>query len=131
MKRPIILIRDSRGAAVVEFALAVPVLITFVWGLFQLCLVFMADAGMQHALGEAARLATIYPTPSDDVLKAKITSTKFGPNVGGTWAQPVVGNAAADGSKTITVTYTQPLNFLFFQGPNVTMTRSKTIFISK
>ena len=121
--------RDERGAAVVEFAMSVPILISFIWGLFQLSLVFLADAGMQHALGEAARLATIYPTPTDDALKAKITAKKFGPG-NGTWGVPSIVDGG-DGSKTITVTYTQPMDFLFFEGPDVQLTRSKKLFTSE
>ncbi len=52
------LVRDQRGAGVVEFAIALPVLITMIWGVFQIGLVMQANAGMQHALGEAARYAT-------------------------------------------------------------------------
>lgn len=123
------LIRDDRGAAMVEFAMSVPVLITFIWGIFQLSLVFEADAGMQHALGEAARLATIYPTPTDDSIKSRITEKKFGVQ-NGTWAEPsIVDNG--DGSKTISVTYSQPLDFLFFEGPDVSLTRTKKVFMSE
>ncbi|HWJ58498.1 MAG TPA: TadE/TadG family type IV pilus assembly protein [Sphingomicrobium sp.] len=121
--------RDERGAAIVEFALSVPILITFIWGVFQLSLVFEADAGMQQALGEAARNATIYPTPTDATIKSKITAKKFGVQ-NGTWAEPSIVDGG-DGSKLITVSYSQPLDFLFFEGPDVTLTRSKKVFLSK
>ena len=51
--------RDEQGAAAVEMALALPVLIIFIYGIFQIGMVMAASAGMQHALGEGARLATI------------------------------------------------------------------------
>jgi Flp pilus assembly protein TadG len=124
------LLRDNRGAAMVEFAMSVPILITFIWGIFQLSLVFEADAGMQHALGEAARMATIYPTPSDDEILNKITDKKFGLQ-NGTWSTPQIEDDAAEAAKIITVTYSQPLDFLFFEGPDVTLTRSKKIFLSQ
>ena len=51
---------NERGAAAVEFALSVPVLVSMIWGIFQLALLFEANAGIQHALGEGARYATLY-----------------------------------------------------------------------
>ena len=81
------LFADSAGAAAMEFALAVPVLIAFIWGIFQVGMLYHANAGMQHALGEAARYATLFPTPTDTQIQAKITSAKFGVG-GGTWGTP-------------------------------------------
>ena len=118
------------GAAAIEFALAVPVFVSMIWGLFQIGLLYEANAGVQHALGEAARYATIFPTPTDTQLQTKITSTKFGV-ANGTWGTPVISALdTTDNSKTITVTYSQPTDFLFFQGPNVTITRSKRVYLS-
>ena len=118
------------GAAAVEFALAVPVFVSMIWGLFQLGLLYEANAGVQHALGEAARYATIFPTPTDTQLQDKITSSKFGV-ANGTWGTPEISAIdTIDNSKIITVTYTQGTNFLFFRGPNVTITRSKKIYLS-
>ena len=57
--------RDEGGAAALEFALAFPVLISIIYGIFMIGMVFMASAGLQHALGEAARYATLFPTPTD------------------------------------------------------------------
>jgi Flp pilus assembly protein TadG len=124
------LLRNSRGAAALEFAIAVPALIVMIWGLFQVALMFQANAGIQQALGEAARAATIFPTPTDTQLQAQITSHKFG--VGnGTWATPTITTNAGAGTKTITVSYSQPTDFLFFQGPSITITKSKVVYLSQ
>ena len=45
--------RNQRGAAVIEIAIALAVLITFIYGIFQMGTLYQANAGMQHALGEA------------------------------------------------------------------------------
>lgn len=123
----------ERGSAVVEFAVAAPVLVMMIWGMFQVFVVYQANAGMKHALGEAARYATIFPTPSDSDIQAKITSTKFGV-ANGTWGTPVIDNTNAapanGGYKVITVTYTQPTDFLMFPGPTVTLSDSKKIYLS-
>ena len=120
---------DRSGSTAVEFAVAVPVLVSFVWGIFQVGLLYRANAGMQHALGEAARFATIWPTPSDTAIQAKITSGKFGLN-NGTWGTPTIQTDTTANTKLITVTYSQPTDFLFFQGPTVSLTRSKLVYLS-
>lgn len=124
--------RDERGAAAIEFAIAVPVLVSMIWGIFQVGLLLEASAGMQHALGEGARFATLYVTntsdhrPSDTDIKARVNARIFKPGVGTfAVADPVDGA----GFKTISVTYTMPMNFLFFTGPTVTMTQSKKVYV--
>jgi len=120
---------NADGAAAVEFALAVPILVSMIWGLFQIGMLFEANAGVQNALGMAAREATIWPTPNDTTLANKITSTKFGV-ANGTWGTPTIDTDAAAKTKTITVTYSQPTDFLFISGPTVTITKSKVIYLS-
>jgi Flp pilus assembly protein TadG len=133
--RPIRIARDSRGSSAVEFALAVPVLVSMIWGVFQIALVLEANAGMQNALGQAARYSTIYRVdtsdhrPTDTEIGNYITNNKFGLSRG-TWGTPSIETDATAGTKTITVTYTQPLDFLLFQGPSVTLTKSKVVYMS-
>ena len=127
------LLRDDRGANLVEFAIALPVLITFLWGMVQFALVLQANAGMQHALGEAARLATIHPTPDDATLKARMTARKFGTGVGTLGAlviEDVKDGGGATYAKKLTLTYSQPTNFLWFKGPTVSLNKTKTVYLS-
>ena len=132
MKMFRILRRDNRGAAAVEFALAVPILITFIYGIFQVGLLFQASAGMQHALGEGARFATLFPTPTDAQIRTRIENKVFG-NSYGTFAvaDPVPGTSD-DGSNftTLSVTYSMPMNFLFFPGPTVSMSHQKQVYVA-
>lgn len=120
---------DRSGSAAIEFAVAVPVLVLFMWGIIQVALVHRASAGMQHALGEAARFATVFPTPSDSEIQARITDKKFGVD-NGTWSTPTITTDAAAGTKLIEVTYSQPTDFLFFNGPTVSITRSKLVYVA-
>jgi Flp pilus assembly protein TadG len=121
--------RDRGGSSAIEFAIAVPILMSMIWGIFQLSLVFEANAGMTNALGQAARQATIWPTPSDSTISSTITSSKFGV-ANGTWGTPTITTDNTAHTKTITVSYSQPLTFLFFDGPNVNLTKTKVIYLS-
>ena len=122
---------DQQGAAVIEVAIALPVLILLIYGIFLVGQLFQASAGMQHALGEAARLATIYPTPTDADLQAKMTAKKFGTK-GGTLGALIItdGGTPAVPYKDLSLTYTQPTDFLFFNGPNVSLTRTKRVYLA-
>ena len=117
--------RNEDGSAAIEMAIAVPVLITMIYGLFRFGLLYEANAGMSHALGEGARYATLYPTPADATIKTRMENALFGAGYGNF----VVSDPASDAtSKTLTITYTTPLNFLFFSVPNVTLTRTKKVY---
>ena len=137
-----ILRRDERGVAATEMALALPVLITMIYGIFQVGLLYQANAGMQHALGEGARLATIcIPTttvvsgksttackaPTDDAIKNRMTAKLFGKGDG---AFTVNNPVAATGYRDLSVRYTKKMNFIFFPGPTITLNRSKRAYIA-
>lgn len=60
---------DERGATIVEFALALPLLATMMIGILQYALVLHASGAVRHALGEGIRYAKVYPEASEaDVL---------------------------------------------------------------
>jgi Flp pilus assembly protein TadG len=130
------LVRDQRGAGVVEFAIALPVLVTMIWGVFQIGLVMQANAGMQHALGEAARFATVWPTPSDSAIQARVTSRKFGTYNGSLGTLSISNNTTGSGptlqvvSKDLTLQYTHTMRFMFLPSRNVTLTRTKRVYLA-
>lgn len=130
MKRLIQLLSDRRGSAAIEFVVAIPILVLMIWGIFQIGILYQANAGMQHALGEGARLATVWPTRSDAEIQSKITSAKFG-LANGTWGTPQITTDTTAKTKTISVTYSQPTDFLFFQGPTVTLSASKVVYLAQ
>ena len=117
MKKLHLIGENERGAAAVEMALALPVLVSIIYGIFQVGLLYQANAGMQHALGEGARLATIcIPSgnncnpPSDTAIKNRITAKLFGKSDGTfTVSNPVVGA----GYRDLSVSYTRSMNFIF------------------
>jgi Flp pilus assembly protein TadG len=128
---------DQRGAAAIEFAIAVPILVLFIYGIFQVGLLFQANAGMQHALGEGARLATLCTpsgttcnTASDTQIVSRMSDKVFGMNIG-SFGTPTVTTPASSTCircKDLSVSYTVTPNFLFFNGPPITLTRSKRVY---
>jgi Flp pilus assembly pilin Flp len=126
------LIRNEKGAAVIEMAFALPVLITLIWMIVQLGLVFRAMSGIQHALGEGARAATLWPVPETDVIEEKMEDAVYG--IGpGTFEIVPPEEGTDDGTDflDLTVTYTQPTDLLIFPGPTITVSRSKRVWVAE
>jgi Flp pilus assembly protein TadG len=123
--------RDPRGAAAIEMAFALPALIVLMWMIVQLGLVFRAMSGIQHGLGEGARMATLYPKPSDSAIRAKISDAVYGIGPGNfVIATPVTGTADGATYLDLRVTYTQSTVMLLFPGPDISVARSKRVWVA-
>jgi hypothetical protein len=133
--------RDQTGSAAIETAVGLPVLVLFIWGIFQVGVALQAIAGIQHGLGEGARYATICltpnpitgcATPTDTQIKDRIKSKVFGVGVG-TFSEPSIttpATTACTGCRDASVTFSMPMSFLFFNGPTINITRSKRIYLA-
>lgn len=121
--------KDEHGVAVIEMAFALPILIMLIWMVVQLGLVFRAMSGIQHALGEGARAATLWPVPTTATVKAKMNAAVYGIKPG-TFNIPTPTAGTADGSNylDLTVTYTQTTDLIFIPGPTITVSRSKRVW---
>jgi Flp pilus assembly pilin Flp len=111
--------RNEDGAAVIEMAFALPILITLIWMVVQLGLVFRAMSGIQHALGEGARAATLWPVPAVPDIETRMEEAVYG--IGpGTFTIIAAVPGTADGSDflDLEVTYTQETDLLLFPGPD-------------
>ena len=122
---------DDRGAAVIEMAFALPILIIMMWMIVQLGLVFRAMSGINHGLGEGARLATLYPQPTDDAIKTKISDAVYGIGPGSFEIEdPVAGVDMGANYLDHEVTYTQETDLLIIPGPTINVTRSKRVWVA-
>jgi Flp pilus assembly protein TadG len=131
MKQLLRLRRDESGATAIEMAFALPAMVIMLWALVQLGLVFRAMSGIQHALGEGARFATLFPQPENDAIKEKISDAVYG--IGpGTFeiADPVADIEDGTVNLTLTVSYTQSTDLLLLPGPDITVSRSKVVWVA-
>ena len=123
---------DERGAAVIEMAFALPVLIMLIWIIVQLGLVFRAMSGIQHALGEGARAATLWPVPTNETIEDKMEAAVYGIGPGEfTIVDPVAGTADGSNFLDLQVTYTQDTDLLFLPGPTISVSRSKRVWVAE
>ena len=123
---------DEGGATVIEMAFALPILILMIFMLVQLAEVYRAVAGMQHALGEGARFATLWPTPDAEDIQDRIEETVYGIGPGEfTVDPPELEEGTGTGDYyDLQVTYEQETNLLLFPGPDISVTRSKRVWVA-
>jgi Flp pilus assembly protein TadG len=132
--------RDQRGAAIVEMAFALPIVIVFVFMFVQLAQIYRAMSGIQQALGQGARYATlcVNPTingcsvPTADQVKTVINTSVYGIGPGTfTVADPTAGTDGGTGHYyDLSVTYTQPTTLMLFPGPTINVSRSKRVWVA-
>jgi TadE-like protein len=140
MFRPHI-IRNEDGVAAIEMAFAMPVLIVMIWMFVQLGMVYRALAGIQQGLGEGARYATlcVNPTatgcsiPNDTQITNKINAAVYGIGPGSfTPSVSTIQTDATFGGRfyDLSVTYTQHTSLLLFPGPDISITRTKKVWVA-
>jgi Flp pilus assembly protein TadG len=141
------IVRDQEGAAVIEMAFAFPVVIVMIWMIFQLAQVYRAVAGIQQALGEGSRYATLClnPTtlgcstpspgtgtsPAAGTVKKKVQDSVYGIGPGTfTVLDPVVATTGTGAYYDLTVCYSQPTSLLLVPGPTIRVSRSKRVWVA-
>jgi len=122
--------RDSRGIGAVEFALVAPVLISFIIGVSQLGRMFFANADMKSAIAAGARVASVYPVPDDDAILDAIDQRLLRDGAENRTQTAVARGTDANGNPyiEITMSYSVPLEFIFFSPPPVTLHDTRRVF---
>ncbi len=132
MRRRKHLFGNEDGTAVIEIAFALPALVTLIWMIVQLGLVFRAMSGIQHALGEGARAATLWPLPDVDDIEDKMSEAVYGIGPGKfTVVDAAPGTADGSDYLDLEVTYEQDTNLIFLPGPKITVSRNKRVWVAE
>ena len=133
--------KDEHGSAMVQLALALPVFLTMIWGIVQFGLAVFANNGLQQALGEGARFATLCVSPtvatgcrrhSDTDIRAKIVSSRFNSTYGSYGTPTVTPGPATAAIKYVDLaaTYSMPTSLIFVNGPTIVFTRTKRVYVA-
>jgi Flp pilus assembly protein TadG len=131
--------RNQDGVATIEMAFALPILIVLIWMFVQLAQIYRAMAGIQQALGEGARYATLClnptstgcSTPTAAQIKTRINDSVYGIGPGTfTVSDPSLGSSGTSNYYDLTVAYTQPTSLLLFPGPTIDVSRSKRVWVA-
>ena len=121
--------RDQRGAAAVEMAIVLPILILLVFGIVQWSIYFNRLQGLQAAAREGARVAALPQSTQADV-KSKVTDALSGVLPSGTSPVITVSPSSSNPcdlqpsgtSVTVTVTTNTDLDIPLWGSQTVTQT---------
>ena len=129
--RPRILGHD-KGAALLEFAFAAPILIAFMIASAQIGVFFFARSGLKSAVAVGARYATIYPKPTNQQVADRINAKRFGLDATKVSA-PTVTDCVVGTRPCINIemTYTSRINFIFFETAPITVVESRRAFVQR
>ena len=97
--------RRDEGAAAVEFALVLPILVVLLFGIIEFGLVFDAQLTITHAAREGARVASV----GGNVGSAVAAQTSGLTGVTYTW-KPVTNSPTRGSYYEVTVEYKYPLD---------------------
>jgi Flp pilus assembly protein TadG len=77
------LLKDTKGAAVIEMAFALPVVATMMVGVLQAGQVMQANGALRHAVGEGIRYAKVNPDATETEVLNKTKAGLAGINQAG------------------------------------------------
>ena len=136
--------RDEEGSALVEFALTVPILFTFFFGLIQVCLASYMHQVISETAREGTRYAMVHGstcvtgngstscTATALAVNTYVAAHGF-PNIGGgtlgintTYPD---GNENPDSRVQVNVTYLFPFRIPFVQSSTLTMSSTSVTYI--
>jgi Flp pilus assembly pilin Flp len=131
MRAPFVRLRaDRRGTAAAEFALVVPVLVLLLFGCFQFGVLFLANAGLQNAVGEGARMATLWPRRTPSQITAEINASRFGLNPDGLGTPELTyGSTGGQDFVDVRMTYTTELDLVFFKIDGIELEETRRAYM--
>ena len=124
---------NQDGAAAIEFALAIPIVIMLFFGMAQFGLILLANSGIRHALDKAARTATVYVGATlitDQQIRNTVTANLYGIQSGAV-STPVVSRGVVDGVTyvDISVTYTTSIDFILYTYTPMSLTETRRAYL--
>lgn len=124
--------REEKGAALLEFAFAAPILIVFMISVAQIGIFFFARSGLKSAVAEGARYATIFPRPTNSQVVDRINARRFGLDTTKVSAPSVTDCTSNTRSCVdIEMSYTSTVNFIFFETAPITIVEKRRAFVQK
>ena len=122
---------NNRGTTALEFALVAPVLLMLLIGIIQLGILFYVQAGLKSTVEDAARYATLWPTPSQLQIEERIQTHRFGMDVRNIVGPTVTfSENQAPNFVTISMSYKVTLNYVFGK-KTLVLSESRRAYVAK
>jgi Flp pilus assembly protein TadG len=124
------LVFDTRGAAVIEFAFALPILVALMIGVLQFGMVLHASGGVRHAVGEGIRYAKVHPDATDTEILDVARAGLAGINAGGIQALNIQrGQSNGADYRRITMRYRIAPVIPFAPIPPIVIEEARTAYL--
>jgi len=114
----------------VEFAIVGPMLLLLIIATLQLGMLFFAQTGLKSAVSDGARLATVYPRPSDARIATHIQAKRFGLDPAALSA-PTFVHTQVEGRDYIDIrmSYAANVRFMFIPVTTITLVEQRRTYV--
>lgn len=119
---------NRRGASAAEFALTLPIFAMLVFSLFAIARVYHGRAGVLNGLGEAARVATLWPARSQADITTAFNLRAFGRGSDAAALAFATGTSNGQNFVDITVNYTPTINLFLIEVTPITLTYTRRAY---
>lgn len=120
---------DRRGATAAEFALTLPIWAMLIFSFFIMSRVYFGRAGVLNGMGEAARIATLWPRRPNSDMVAAFNQRTFG-ILPGENPTLVMATGTSNGQEYIDfrVTYTPQIDLYLITVSPITLNYERRAF---
>jgi Flp pilus assembly protein TadG len=124
-------LRDNAGVAAIEFAIAAPVMLLLILGIWNAGVMLFAQNGIRNAVESGARHATIFPRPAQAEILERVNAGYYGPSQGMIDGPSLVYGVQNNAPiVTITMSYTHETALPFLDLPPVTLRHERTAYLA-
>jgi Flp pilus assembly protein TadG len=103
MRRPVGLLRDRKGGAILEFALLAPLLFTLLLGIVEMGRMFYVRQALEYATEQAARYYMLNPTTASGTVTTYLQGQMAG-GMGSDVTADYVDATSCNGNASVTCT---------------------------
>lgn len=122
---------DRQGTVGLEFAMAIPVLVSLLLGILQFAMFLHAAGAMRNAMGEGLRLAKVYPTATAEQVYTRTKDRFVGVDQSGITKLEFTRGTAANGASygKLVMSYTLEPIMPFMPIPPFVIEEEKEIYL--
>lgn len=125
---------NEKGAAAIEVALTLPILITIMIGILQFALILQAQGAMRHGIGEGLRMAKVDASATKSQILSETKASLSGINISKVTSMDFTrGTKSLDGEVAnwgrITINYEMQPIIPFAPVPPIKLTATRTVYL--
>ena len=122
---------NNQGTTALEFALVAPVLLMLLMSIIQLGILFYVQAGLKSTVEDAARYATLWPTPNQAQIEQRIQTHRFGMDISNIVGPTITfSTSQAPNFVTISMSYSVTIDYVFGE-KTLVLSESRRAYVAK